>query len=70
MAKRDVTVAKGDKLVLNFTHETETKNMERFSEDIEDWSKHVVGKFYLHKAAFVALGEPSHITLTITKPGK
>lgn len=68
MAKREVTVPKSDKIVVEFEFEYETKNMSRFSELVDDWSQHLIGKLYIHKAAFSALGEPSKLTVTLTKP--
>lgn len=69
MASKNVTVPKGDKVTIHFEHEKDSKNMVRYSEltasgNFED---HLVGKLYLHKAAFDALGQPSKVTIVVTK---
>jgi hypothetical protein len=47
---------------LTFTHEKDTKNTVRFSEDGDE---NVVGTLYVQKAAHEALGSPTALTVTI-----
>lgn len=67
MASKNATFPKTDKLTINFEHEKETKNMVRFSEVVENWDNHIIGKLYMNKAAWTSLAEPGHITVTINK---
>lgn len=71
MASKNVTVDPADKIVVKFEFETERKNMVRFSELPEsgNFEDHLVGKFYFHKAAWKALGEPTHLELTVVGGG-
>lgn len=67
MASKTVEVKKGKDVVITFEHEKDTKNMIRFSElpPSGDFADHLIGKLYLHKAAWDAIGQPLKMTVTV-----